>query len=124
MREKKLRIEDALNATMAAIDEGIIVGGGVALLKAKKPLDLYIEKELVGDEKLGAMILSKSLEAPIRQIAKNAGVDDGIIVQTIVKNESERLKKRENKKKYKGEKVIGYSFTDAHRSFLSYCIYS
>ena len=88
MREKKLRMEDALNATMAAIDEGIIVGGGVALLKAKKHLDEYIEKELACDEKLGAMILSKSLEAPIRQIAKNAGVDDGVIVQTVVKNES------------------------------------
>ena len=89
MREKKLRMEDALNATLAAIDEGIIVGGGVALLKAKKGLDEYIEKELKEDEKLGAMILSKALEAPIRQIAKNAGVDDGVIVQTVVKNESE-----------------------------------
>ena len=89
MREKKLRMEDALNATMAAIDEGIIVGGGVALLKAKKGLDLFIENELVGDEKLGAMILSKTLEAPIRQIAKNAGVDDGVVVQTVINNPSE-----------------------------------
>ena len=89
MREKKLRMEDALNATLAAIDEGIIVGGGVALLKAKKGLDEYIEKELKEDEKLGAMILSKALEAPIRQIAKNAGVDDGVVVQTVVKNDSE-----------------------------------
>ena len=88
MREKKLRMEDALNATMAAIDEGIIVGGGVALLKAKKGLEEYIEKELSGDEKLGAIILSKALEAPIRQIAKNAGVDDGVVVQTVAKNES------------------------------------
>ena len=91
MREKKLRMEDALNATLAAIDEGIIVGGGVALLKAKKGLDLFIEKELVGDEKLGAMILSKALESPIRQIAKNAGVDDGVVVQTVVKNENENF---------------------------------
>ena len=89
MREKKLRMEDALNATIAAIDEGIIVGGGTALLRSKKSLDKYIEKELVGDEKLGAMILSKALEAPIRQIAKNAGVDDGVVVQTVVKNESD-----------------------------------
>ena len=89
MREKKLRMEDALNATMAAIDEGIIVGGGVALLKAKKHVDQYIEKDLVGDEKLGAMILSKALEAPIRQIAKNAGVDDGVIAQTVANHESE-----------------------------------
>ncbi|MBO5954746.1 MAG: chaperonin GroEL [Clostridia bacterium] len=91
MREKKLRMEDALNATMAAIDEGIIVGGGTALLKAKKGLDEYIEKELSGDEKMGAMILSKSLEAPIRQIAKNAGVDDGVVVQTVAKNEKENF---------------------------------
>lgn len=88
MREKKLRMEDALNATLAAIDEGIIVGGGVALLKAKCGLDKFIENELAGDEKLGAMILSKSLESPIRQIAKNAGVDDGVVVQTILKNDS------------------------------------
>ena len=88
MREKKLRMEDALNATNAAIEDGIIVGGGTALLKAKKGLDEFIEKELFGDEKLGAMILSKSLEAPIRQIAKNAGVDDGVVVQTVAKNES------------------------------------
>lgn len=91
MREKKLRMEDALNATKAAIDEGIIVGGGTALLKAKKYLDNYIEKELIGDEKLGAMILSKSLESPIRQIARNAGVDDGVVVQTVLKNESENF---------------------------------
>ncbi len=89
MREKKLRMEDALNATKAAIDEGIIVGGGVALLKAKKSLDEFVEKEVVGDEKLGAMILSKALEAPIRQIAKNAGVDDGVVVQTVINNMSE-----------------------------------
>ncbi len=88
MREKKLRMEDALNATNAAIEDGMIVGGGVALLKAKKGLDEYIEKELFGDEKLGAMILSKSLEAPIRQIAKNAGVDDGVVVQTVANNDS------------------------------------
>ncbi len=89
MREKKLRMEDALNATMAAIDEGIIVGGGVALLKAKKQLNEYIENNLSGDEKLGALIVLKTLEAPIRQIAKNAGVDDGVVVQTVLKNESE-----------------------------------
>ncbi len=91
MREKKLRMEDALNATLAAIDEGIIVGGGIALLKAKKGLDVFIENELVGDEKMGAMILSKALETPIRQIAKNAGVDDGVVVQTVLKNENENF---------------------------------
>ncbi len=89
MREKKLRIEDALNATQAAIDEGIVVGGGSALLKARKILDEYMEKELKDDEKLGAMIISKTLEAPIRQIARNAGVDDGVVVQTVINNTNE-----------------------------------
>ncbi len=87
MREKKLRMEDALNATMAAIDEGIVIGGGVALLRAQKELNKFIEN-LNGDEKLGAMIVSKSLEAPIRQISKNAGVDDGVVVKEILDNEN------------------------------------
>ena len=90
MREKKLRIEDALNATYAAIEEGIIVGGGVALLKVQNSLKEYIET-LNGDEKLGAIILLKSLETPIRQITKNAGVDDGVVVQTVLKNSEENF---------------------------------
>lgn len=88
MREKKLRIEDALNATKAAIEEGIIVGGGVALLKTKKSLEEFIEKNLADDEKLGALIIAKSLETPIRQIAKNAGVDDGVVVKTVLENDN------------------------------------
>ncbi len=86
LREKKLRMEDAINATKAGIEEGIVAGGGIALLKSKIELDEYIENNLTGDEKLGAMIISKSLETPIRQIAKNAGVDDGVVVQTVLKN--------------------------------------
>lgn len=89
LHEKKLRIEDALNATFAAVDEGVVIGGGSALLKASKSLKSYIENSLIGDEKLGAMIVMKTLEAPIRQIAKNAGVDDGVIVQTVINDESE-----------------------------------
>lgn len=87
LREKKLRIEDALNATMSAIDEGIVVGGGVALLRAKPELEKFLET-LKGDEKLGAMIVASALEAPLRQIAKNAGVDDGVIVNEVLKNEN------------------------------------
>lgn len=87
MREKKLRMEDALNATMAAIDEGIVIGGGVAILRAQKELNKFIEENLTGDEKMGALILSKSLETPIRQIAKNAGVDDGVVVKEILSND-------------------------------------
>ena len=88
MREKKLRIEDALNATYAAIEEGIIIGGGAALLKCKNKLSEMVET-LVGDEKLGALILLKSLESPIRQIAKNAGVDDGVVVQKVLENKND-----------------------------------
>ncbi len=87
MKEKKLRMEDALNATLSAIDEGVIAGGGVALLRTKKMLEKYIN-ELKDDEKVGATIILHTLEAPIRQIAKNAGVDDGVIVQTVLANEN------------------------------------
>ncbi len=89
MREKKLRIEDALNATHSAIEEGIIIGGGCALLKIKSALDDFIEKNFSGDEKIGAMIISKALETPVRQIAKNAGVDDGVVVKEVIKNVNE-----------------------------------
>lgn len=88
MKEKKLRIEDALNATQAGIEEGIVVGGGSALLKVKPLLEEYIIKSLSGDEKLGAEIVSKALEAPVRQIAKNAGVDDGVVVKEILSNQN------------------------------------
>ena len=85
MREKKLRIEDALNATRAATVEGIVAGGGVALLCAIAELDALIET-LSGDEKLGAQIVRKALEAPIIQIAENAGVDGQEIVATVLAN--------------------------------------
>ena len=87
MIENKLRIEDALNATHAAIEEGIVVGGGVALLRVREDLNNFISS-LDGDEKLGAIIILKTLEAPIRQIAKNAGVDDGVVVQSVINNNS------------------------------------
>ena len=85
MREKKLRIEDALNATRAATVEGIVAGGGVALLCAIAELDALIET-LSGDEKLGAQIVRKAIEAPIIQIAENAGVDGQEIVATVLAN--------------------------------------
>ena len=82
MKEKKLRIEDALAATRAAVEEGIVPGGGVALLSTISAL-----KELVatleGDEKTGAQIILKAIEEPIRQIAKNAGLDGSVIVDKI-----------------------------------------
>ena len=82
MQEKKLRIEDALAATKAASAEGVVPGGGVALLKTSGKLSKYIEK-LSGDEKTGASIVLRAIEEPIRQIAKNSGVDGGVVVNKI-----------------------------------------
>ena len=83
MKEKKLRIEDALSATKAAVEEGIVAGGGVALLNAIPAVTQVVES-LDGDEKTGAKIVLKSLEAPMRQIAANAGVEGSVIVDKIV----------------------------------------
>lgn len=83
MKERKLRIEDALNATRAAVEEGIVAGGGVALLNAIPEVDKLV-KSLSGDEKTGAQIVRKALEAPIKQIAENAGVNGGVIVAQVL----------------------------------------
>ena len=83
MKERKMRIEDALNATRAAVEEGIVAGGGVALLSAIPEVDKLI-KTLSGDEKTGAQIVKKALEAPIKQIAENAGVNGGVIVEQVL----------------------------------------
>jgi len=88
MKEKKLRIEDALAATRAAVEEGIVPGGGVALLSAIKPLKELI-KTLNGDEKTGAEIILKAIEEPNRQISRNAGLDDSVILSTILKSKKE-----------------------------------
>ena len=86
MKEKKLRIDDALAATRAAVEEGIVPGGGVALLRTIPALKKEINK-LDGDEKIGAMIILKAMEAPIRQIAQNAGIDGGVVVDKILSSE-------------------------------------
>lgn len=85
MKEKKLRIEDALAATKAAVEEGIVAGGGVALINVMPAVEKVLAK-LEGDEKTGAAIVLKALEEPIRQIALNAGVEGSVIIDTIVKN--------------------------------------
>ena len=82
LKEKKLRIEDALSATKAASEEGIVAGGGTALLQTKPALKKFIET-LKGDEKTGAEIVLKCLEAPIKQIAENSGKDGGVIMHVI-----------------------------------------
>ena len=83
MKDKKLRIEDALSATKAAVEEGIVAGGGVALVNAI-PAVKALSETLSGDEKTGVNIVLKSLEAPIRQIAFNAGIEGSVIVDKIV----------------------------------------
>ena len=87
MKEKKLRIEDALAATRAAVEEGIVAGGGVALLRTIPAVQKLVNK-LDGDEQIGAKIIMASLQAPIRQIAQNAGIDGGVVVDKIIHNEN------------------------------------
>ena len=88
MKEKKLRIEDALNATRAAVEEGIVAGGGTALVSTIPVLDKLVET-LEGEEQLGAKIVRKALEEPLRQIAINAGLEGAVIVQNVIEEDSE-----------------------------------
>ena len=85
MKEKKLRIEDALNATKAAVEEGIVAGGGVAYVNAIAAVEALLAN-VEGDEKTGVRIIAKSLEAPIRQIAANAGLDGSVILENVKKS--------------------------------------
>jgi len=80
MKEKKARVEDALNATRAAVEEGIVPGGGVALLRASTKIETL---KLEGDEKVGANIVRRALEEPIRQIVENAGLEGSVIVEKV-----------------------------------------
>ena len=82
MKEKKARVEDALHATRAAVEEGIVPGGGVALIRAQGALG---DLKLVGDEKTGAEIVARAIEAPLRQLAANAGVEGALIVAEVKK---------------------------------------
>ncbi|NNM87711.1 MAG: chaperonin GroEL [Phycisphaerae bacterium] len=83
MKEKKARVEDALHACRAAVEEGILPGGGVSVLRALPSID---KLKLDGDEKIGADIVKRALYAPIRQIAENAGVDGSIVAQKVLEN--------------------------------------
>jgi chaperonin GroEL len=80
MKEKKARVEDALNATRAAVEEGIVAGGGVALLRAASAIDSL---KLEGDEKVGASIVKRALEEPIRRIVENAGLEGSVVVEKV-----------------------------------------
>jgi chaperonin GroEL len=85
MKEKKARVEDALHATRAAVEEGIVAGGGVALLSC---IDTIENLKLDGDERVGAMIVRRALETPMRQIAANAGLDGAVVVQNVRGNKA------------------------------------
>ncbi len=83
MKEKKMRVEDALHATRAAVEEGIVSGGGVALLRTGKAIDT-LTATLEGDEKLGANIVRRAIESPLKQLCFNAGVEGAVIVQQVL----------------------------------------
>ncbi len=85
MKEKKARVEDALHATRAAVEEGVVAGGGVALLRCQSALD---DLQLEGDEKIGVQIIRESVEAPLRQLVMNAGMEGAIVVQEVKKSKS------------------------------------
>ena len=85
MKEKKDRVDDALSATKAAVEEGIVIGGGAAVLKAARKINL----DLKDDEKIGAEIVVRAVEAPIKQIAENAGFDGGVVVYNVENNDNE-----------------------------------
>ncbi len=100
MKEKKLRVEDALNATRAAVEEGIVAGGGTAQVNAIAAVEKLIAK-LSGDEKTGAKIIATALQAPIRQIAQNAGVDGSVVFEKI-----------------KNSKKIGYGYNAYTETYM------
>ena len=87
MKEKKDRVDDALNATKAAVDEGIVIGGGAALIKASASVKL----DLKGDELIGADIVKRALFAPLRQIAENAGFDAGVVANGVATNKDKKV---------------------------------
>ena len=83
MKEKKARVEDAMHATRAAVEEGIVAGGGVALVRAGKVLSTFKASETDHDEQIGVNIVKRALEEPLRQIAANAGAEGAVIVGKV-----------------------------------------
>jgi chaperonin GroEL len=96
MKEKKERVNDAVAATKAALEEGIVPGGGVTLLKARKALPALKASLTVEDQKIGVEILYQALEQPIRWIVKNAGEDDGWVIKTIEEQDSAKQNKKDS----------------------------
>jgi chaperonin GroEL len=87
MKEKKDRVDDALSATKAAVEEGIVIGGGAALIRAAAK----VKHDLTGDQKIGWEIILRAITAPVKQIAENAGYDAGVVVNTIVSATNENI---------------------------------
>ena len=83
MKEKKDRVDDALHATRAAVEEGIVPGGGVAYIRCEKALDAL---KLAGDEKVGAEIIGRALEAPLRKLVENAGQEAALVIANVKKS--------------------------------------
>jgi chaperonin GroEL len=89
MKEKKARVEDAMNATRAAVEEGIVAGGGVCLVRAGKVLDNFKADEADADEQIGVRIIKRALEEPLRQIAQNAGKEGAVIIEKVLASDVE-----------------------------------
>ena len=100
MKEKKLRVEDALNATKAAVEEGIVAGGGSAYVQAGLAAEKVVA-ELEGDERTGAAIVAKALQAPLMQIAANAGLEGAVILDRV-----------------RGSEIAGYGFDAANEEYV------
>jgi chaperonin GroEL len=107
MKEKKARVEDALHATRAAVEEGIVPGGGVAYLRCLGALD-RLSKEVQGDEKVGIMIVKRALEQPLRTLCENAGIEGSIVV--------EKVKEYKGEDKYTGYDVDGEQYVDMFKA--------
>jgi chaperonin GroEL len=107
MKEKKARVEDALHATRAAVEEGIVPGGGVAYLRCLPALD-KLGKELEGDEKVGVAIVRRALEQPLRTLCDNAGVEGSIVV--------EKVKEFKGEEKFTGYDVDGEKYVDMFKA--------
>ncbi|MAH66909.1 MAG: hypothetical protein CMJ27_11080 [Phycisphaerae bacterium] len=88
MKEKKARVEDALHSCRAAVEEGILPGGGVAVLRARRGIE-KARKSAVGDEKIGCDIINRAMSAPIKQIARNCGLDGSIVAQKVEESEAD-----------------------------------
>ena len=86
MREKKLRLEDAINATKAAIEEGIVPGGGTTLAHLSESLETWAKKNLKEDELIGGLILARAINAPLRKIVENSGQNGSIIIERLRDN--------------------------------------